>query len=162
MANTPPEYLHYINHCDKNGNFKPEPFTKDEFIYRCFSGNKTYPENEFFSEVKFEEGISVNRGMYSKNPTDVLWKNEHIPFDDKIASCNYNTRNGFVIFSIYHKLKESTPPPNFTLRIDSTWTKCNVSHCDIGVETTLPKITKPLKRDVRLFLASLFKELKVA
>lgn len=162
MVNNPPEYLHFKNHCNSSGVFNPLPFLSDEVIYRCYSGNKTHPINEFFSEVRFEGGISVNRSMYSKNPTDVLWRNEHIPSDDNILSCNYLPRNGIVIYSVYNKLIQANPPQNILLDIKNTWIKCNVSHCDIIINTEVEKITSPLKREVRLFLASLFKELSLA
>ena len=161
MPSSPPVHLHFSNHLDLSGAFIPKVFLVDEYIFRSYGGNKTYPKEEYFSEISskdIDKGISVNRGHYCKEPADVLWRNEHTPVDDTIPSCNYTLRNGEVIYSIYGQLTSAVPPPSVSIAIQSTWVKCNVAHCDIIISPNISSLTKIESRAVRLFISSLFKE----
>ncbi len=158
-----PEHLHFSKHIDSNGSFNPCEFYDDEYIYRCFNGNKTYPADEYFSEMSSEEiqkGISTNRGKYCQDSSDVLWRNDQ-NFNNDIQSCNYSKRNGIIIYSIYSKLINSIPPPTVSLSINHSWNKCNVAHCDIIIAPCISSLPKKEKRAIRLFLASLFKSIMI-
>ncbi|MBE7443282.1 MAG: hypothetical protein HS119_12615 [Flavobacteriales bacterium] len=161
MANNPPSYLHVSNHLNESGEFIPEDFVNDdELIYRRFIGNKApiHPKDDYFAEVSIDDkGISINRARYSRNPEDVLWSNEHEPEDDNVDSCNYEKKDGIVIYSSYCVINKTLPPPSFEVSILKTWTVCNVSHCDIMFTPNKSKPSKQEKRDIRFFLVSIFK-----
>jgi hypothetical protein len=163
MPNQPPTHLHISNHLNEAGVFTSAPFGDDELIYRSFNGNQKYPKDEFFSEISTAEvdnGISVNRQYYCTAPTDVLWRNEHAPIDDEISSCNYNKREGVAIYSIYDSILEAIPPCAIAIAITHSWVKCNVAHCDIILNPSISTLSRNNRRDVRVFLASLFKSIE--
>src|SRR5688572_28848107 len=91
-VNEAPCYLQ-MGHTNRSNEFK-----KDEKLYRRYIPNKTYPPNDYFSEIsgkEFIKGISTNRSKYSKNPNDVLWS-----FKVNNGKCIYELKSGQVIFTI--------------------------------------------------------------
>jgi len=130
----------------------PDPvFLESEFIYHRFNGNKTYPENEYFSEMKSErfiDGISVNRSKYSGDPKDVLWS-----IRQENSRCLYEFKDGAVIFCTAEDLSTRSNY-NTVLTCEHSPLICNYSHCDIRF-TPVPDSKKIIK-DLKFFLASLF------
>lgn len=161
MAN-PPRHLHITSHSKEGEEFKASEFSPDEKIYRRYKESPTNPKGDYFAGTSSDEidaGLSVNRSKYCPDANDVLWRNVHEPVDDEIPSCNYTLQNGEPIFSVYGAILESKPPLNLTVKVNHTWTKCNVSHCDVKLSSKTSALDKAGKRDVRLYIASLFKEI---
>lgn len=158
-----PIYLHFSNHVDY-ANYVSYKFDEEELIYRSARENPPHPKNDFFATIQAEEffdtGVSVNRDKFCKSEEDVMWRND-ITNEDDISFCNYSKRNGFVIFSKYNSLITATTPlslPNLKIIINRTPNKCNVAHCDVILTPKISNITKQQKRDIRVYLSSLFKE----
>lgn len=162
MANTAPEHLHFSHHIDEDGTFTPCLFSNEEKIFRRFKESPSNPKGDYFAGTSSDEidrGISVNREKYCPNPSDVLWRNVHQPKDDLILSCEYSLQVGETIYSIYNEIIKAPPPHNLKITVNPSWTKCNVSHCDIVLIPNTSTLDRQSKRDVRFYLASLFKEI---
>lgn len=133
-------------------------FDDSEVLYRRYIKNQTYPENEFFTEIKtkdFVEGISVNRKSLCRFPEDVLWSDSK---DDQ-ENCQYTYKGGSVIQTTVGDLKCDKNTTGVRVYCKHTLKKCNVSHCDILFDPPLELATSSEKqkaRDVKLFLASIF------
>lgn len=155
MSNLVPTHLK-SNHLTPDDNFEDT-----EKLFRKYIPNKTYPVDDYFSEIPSKDfilGLSTNRSKYCSNPEDVLWSIKFI--NDE---CVYSKKEGAkVIYTLISYLQNKMDEKNRMRPLAKhTPTICNYSHTDILFEPALETNDRKKINDLKLFLASLFKEVNV-
>lgn len=134
-------------------------FLEMEELYRRSPQNRDPYEgqiNDFVLDFKWDsllQGLSINRSRYS-TPIDAMWS---ISEDQNNTSCNYQLKKG-IVFRSYAKYfptsKDTFPRCIFSL--EHSPTNCNISHCDISGSNIAEIKQKPIQRDIKAYLSSLF------
>jgi hypothetical protein len=138
-------------------------FDPNEEIYRrCPFGTRTAPFSiqDLFSDIQWEKdllkGLSVNRSKFSV-PQDALWS----PVSEIIYEqrCEYQQKNGIVYKSAAYLYPVRDPKTGVTLILSHSPINCNIAHCDINVVGLEEKTSKPMRREIKAFLATFFNEI---
>jgi hypothetical protein len=135
-----------------------------EMVYRrCPFGNKKPPYLllDMFLDIKWDDdlikGLSVNRSKYS-NPDDTLWS--PISEDTINKICHYIEKKGLIFESATKHYPATDNATGVVFELIHSPINCNISHCDITSKNIPQDANKPLRRDIKAFLSTLFQELK--